>query len=215
MQKNQPMYIFPFLMKISMPLFFCMCVILGPLACAVEADSALMEKGRAQFMMCAACHGKEGEGTAAAPPLAGSEWVAGPVENLIRIQLRGLRGLITVKGRDYDFPAGMAPMAYQNDAQIAAVLTYVRQSFGNSASPVDPSQVAALRSEVGKPQLVVSDLTPLAKAESSSVSPTAPSSPSGKYANLETEEKMPKWLVVAVVVLLAGVGMWLAKSRND
>ncbi len=211
------MRIFFFMIKFSIPLFFGLCLIsAGSLARAAEVDPALMETGRVQFMVCAACHGKEGEGTAAAPPLAGSEWVAGPVENLIRIQLRGLRGPSTVKGRDYDFPAGMAPMAYQNDAQIAAVLTYVRQSFGNSASPVDPSQVAALRSEVGKPQLVVGDLKPFAKAENTAVLPTLPPSPSGKYANLEVEDKMPKWLVVAIVViLLSVVGMWLAKSRND
>ena len=86
------------------------------------------------------------------PPLAGSEWVNGPVSNLIRIQLRGLQGPITVTGKEYNFPGGMAALAYQTDEQIAAVLTYVRNSFGNKAPAVKPEQVAALRSEVGKPQ---------------------------------------------------------------
>ena len=45
-----------------------------------------------------ACHGANGEGTVLAPPLAKSNWVNGPVENLIRIQLRGLQGPITVSG---------------------------------------------------------------------------------------------------------------------
>ena len=42
--------------------------------------------------------------------------------------------------------------------QIAAVLTFVRNSFGNKASAVKPEQVAALRSEVGKPQVTAAEL---------------------------------------------------------
>ncbi|MBM3863246.1 MAG: cytochrome c [Verrucomicrobia bacterium] len=121
-------------------------------------DPAVMEIGKVQFMVCAACHGQEGQGGPIAPPLAGSEWVTGPVSNLIRIQLRGLEGPITVAGKEYNFPAGMAAMAYQTDEQIAAVLTYVRNSFGNQAPAVKPAQVAALRDEVGKPMLKQADL---------------------------------------------------------
>lgn len=180
---------------------------------AAEIDPAVMEKGRVQFMMCVACHGKQGEGTAAAPPLAGSEWVAGPAENLIRIQLRGLRGPITVKGREYDIPGGMTPMAYQDDEKIAAVLTYVRQSFGNNAPPVEPAQVAALRGEVGKPQLTVADLVPHGAAAPAATSP-ATATPSNKYANLDEGEKFPRWVVIGIVLaIIAGVGLWLAKSK--
>ncbi len=121
-------------------------------------DPAVMEIGKAQFLVCGACHGQNGEGTAAGPPLAGSEWVTGPVSNLIIIQLRGLTGPITVKGVDYTFPAGMTPMAYQTDEQIAGALTYIRNSFGNKASAVSADQVKALRGEVGKPQATVEDL---------------------------------------------------------
>ena len=121
-------------------------------------DPAVMEKGKVAFLVCAACHGQNGEGGPIGPPLAGSEWVMGPVSNLIRIQLRGLTGPITVKGTEYNFPGGMAAMAHQSDEDIAAVLTYVRNSFGNKGSAVKPEQVAALRSEVGKPQLTVQDL---------------------------------------------------------
>ena len=122
-------------------------------------DPAVMEIGKVQFMVCAACHGQNGEGGPIAPPLAGSDWVTGPVSNLIRIQLRGLQGPITVSGKQYNFAAPMAALAYQNDEQIAAVLTYIRNSFGNKASAVKPEQVAALRSEVGKPPLTEADLT--------------------------------------------------------
>lgn len=122
-------------------------------------DPAQMEIGKTQFMVCAACHGQNGEGGPIAPPLAGSEWVAGPVSNLIRIQLRGLQGPITVKGKEYNFPGGMAALGYQTDEQIAGVLTYVRNSFGNKASAVKPEQVKALRSELGKPQITAAELT--------------------------------------------------------
>jgi mono/diheme cytochrome c family protein len=122
-------------------------------------DPAVMAVGKVQFMVCAACHGQNGEGGPIAPPLAGSDWVAGPVSNLIRIQLRGLQGPITVSGKSYNFAAPMAALAYQTDEQVAAVLTYVRNSFGNKASAVKPEQVAALRSEVGKPPLTEADLT--------------------------------------------------------
>ena len=122
-------------------------------------DPAAMAVGKAAFMLCAACHGQNGEGGVIAPPLAGSEWVTGPISNLIRIQLRGLQGPITVAGKEYNMPAGMGPLAHQTDDQIAGVLTYVRNSFGNKASGVKPEQVAALRSEVGKPQCKVTELT--------------------------------------------------------
>lgn len=121
-------------------------------------DAAVLEMGKASFLVCSACHGQNGEGGPAGPPLAESEWVTGPVSNLIMIQLRGLTGPITVAGKEYNFPAGMAPMAYQTDEQIAAVLTYVRNNFGNKASAVSPEQVAALRSEVGKPAVTVEEL---------------------------------------------------------
>ncbi|MDX1680837.1 MAG: cytochrome c [Akkermansiaceae bacterium] len=121
-------------------------------------DPAVMELGKAQYMTCAACHGQNGEGGPIGPPLANSEWVTGPVSNLIRIQLRGLKGAITVNGKEYNFAAPMAPLAYQSDEQIAAVLTYIRNSFGNEAAAVKPAQVEALRDEVGKPMLTVEDL---------------------------------------------------------
>lgn len=123
-------------------------------------DPAVMEIGKTQYLVCGACHGQNGEGVeGAGPPLANSEWVTGPISNLIKIQLRGLAGPIEVNGILYDnFVAGMAPMAYQTDEQVAGVLTYIRNSFGNKASAVKPEQVAALRGEVGKPQITVEEL---------------------------------------------------------
>jgi mono/diheme cytochrome c family protein len=127
----------------------------------VPVDPALIEAGKAQYMgggTCFVCHGPTGEGGPIAPTLAGSEWVTGPVSNLIRIQLRGLEGPIQLKGATYTPPAPMAALAHQDDNQIAAVLTYIRNSFGNKASAVLPEQVKMLRSEVGKPALKEADL---------------------------------------------------------
>jgi len=122
-------------------------------------DPAVMEVGKMQFMTCMACHGAEGQGTPnLAPPLAGSDWVLGPVENLIRIQLRGLQGPITVSGTDYNLIAPMVPQAFQTDEQIAAVLTFVRNSWGNKAGPVTAEQVKVFRGEAGLPMLKVADL---------------------------------------------------------
>lgn len=123
-------------------------------------DAALLEAGKAQFMAgtCFVCHGPNGEGGPVGPTLTESEWVTGPVSNLIRIQLRGLQGPIQLKGATYTPLAPMAPLAHQTDEQIAAVLTYIRNSFGNKASAVLPEQVKMLRTEVGKPMLVEADL---------------------------------------------------------
>jgi quinoprotein glucose dehydrogenase len=129
-------------------------------AAASNVDPAVMALGKQQFATCMACHGPNAEGTAIAPPLAKSDWVNGPVENLIRIQLRGLTGPLKVSGKDYVLPVPMPPQAHQTDEQIAAVLTYVRNSFGNSAPAVKPEQVKALRGEAGKPMLTQSDLVP-------------------------------------------------------
>jgi len=127
----------------------------------ITIDKAVMDLGETQFKTaCIACHGPTGAGVPGlAPPLAGSEWVEGPVENLIRIQMRGLTGPIEVAGQLYNLPIPMTPLgALQNDEQMAAVLTYIRNSWGNSASAVTPDQIAPFRSEVGEPMLTVADL---------------------------------------------------------
>jgi quinoprotein glucose dehydrogenase len=169
---------------------------LMPIATGGDATPApaapdLAKVGSQQYLLCGACHGQQGEGTAAAPPLAGSEWVTGPAENLIRIQLRGLTGPIKVKGMEYNFPAGMMAMAYQTDEQIAAVLTHVRSSFGNSAPAVTPAEVAALRSEVGKPQLTAAELI---QPEPLAVSAKSADAKGSKYRNMKTSPGAPLWV---------------------
>ncbi len=109
---------------------------------------------------CASCHQPGGVGMANIfPPLAESEWVNGPVENLIKIQLYGLTGPITVKGKTY----GAVPMqanATMSDQEIADVLSYVRSNMGNNASAVTADMVKKHRDEMkeGAGPLTVADL---------------------------------------------------------
>ena len=87
---------------------------LPEVAADAPVDPAVMKVGEQQYLTCLGCHGPDGNGMPnVGPPLAESEWVNGPVENLIRIQLRGLTGPITVKGTEYTFAAPMVPQAHQ------------------------------------------------------------------------------------------------------
>jgi len=111
---------------------------------------------------CFACHQAGGAGIPNVfPPLAESEWVNGPADNLIRIQLRGLMGPITVKGKKY--ASAMPPNAAMTDEEIATILTYVRSNFGNKAGAITAEMVKKHRGEVGKPMLTVADLIDPAK----------------------------------------------------
>jgi quinoprotein glucose dehydrogenase len=164
-----------------------------------------MKAGKAQFALCQACHGSDGGGVAnVAPPLAASEWINGPPENLIRIQLRGLQGPIKVKGIEYSLM--MPPQAYQSDEQIASVLSYVRNSFGNKAAAITVDQVTALRGEVGKPMLTAGELisppTMAAKpdTESSSGETASVSKTASQKNSLSTNLGLPLW----TLALLAG-----------
>lgn len=97
---------------------------------------------------CITCHQANGEGIPGTyPPLAGSEY-AGAVSPAapIRIVLHGLQGPITVKGTTYNSlmpPFGVGVV--MTDEEVATLLTYVRSSFGNSASAVTAAEVAKER----------------------------------------------------------------------
>jgi mono/diheme cytochrome c family protein len=101
---------------------------------------------------CGICHNPDGMGKPnMAPPLAGSEWVnAKSAKRLIHIPLAGLNGPIEVKGQQMTFPSGMVAIgAALPDADIAAVLTYIRSAWGNKASEVTADDVKAVRAELG------------------------------------------------------------------
>ena len=98
--------------------------------------------------MCFTCHQQNGQGLAGQfPPLAGSDWVLGDKERLIKISMYGLMGEIEVNGVKYNnvmAPPGIPPGSL-TDEQIASVLTYIRNDWGNSASAVSAEEVATVR----------------------------------------------------------------------
>lgn len=122
----------------------------------VVAKADPMKVGAAAYAsQCAACHLANGLGQPGAiPPLAESEWVNGSDERLIRIVLYGLNGPIKVKGSDYNssmpvFGKVAGGGFNWSDDKIAAVLTYVRQSFGNNSPAITGEQVAAIHGKDG------------------------------------------------------------------
>ena len=97
--------------------------------------------------VCITCHQATGQGVPGAfPPLAGSEWVNGDPETMIRIVVAGLGGPVQVKGQPFN--ALMPPPPGLDDEKIAAVLTFVRSHFGNKGSKVEKAQVAAIRAQL-------------------------------------------------------------------
>jgi glucose/arabinose dehydrogenase/mono/diheme cytochrome c family protein len=110
-------------------------------------ESRLFGQGRTIYSMtCAACHQATGSGLqGVAPPLVGVDWVTGPADRSARILLHGLSGPIEVLGETYNL--AMPPFGFMVDDQIAAVLTYIRRSWGHGADPVSPEFVSNLREQ--------------------------------------------------------------------
>lgn len=129
---------------------------------AAAPSTSTVSLGEATYARCATCHQPTGLGLPGVfPPLAGSEWVNGIVDRPIAIVIHGLQGNISVKGATYAnamMPYGTA--APLSDEEIAAVLTYVRSNFGNSASAVTVADVARVRAATAKrtTQLTQADL---------------------------------------------------------
>jgi putative membrane-bound dehydrogenase-like protein len=103
-------------------------------------------------MACLACHQPEGKGLPGVyPPLEGSEWVsATDPSKLIKIVLHGLSGPIKVSGQTYGNQPGAVPMPAMsglNDQQIADVLTFVRETYGQNADPITADEVKEIRTE--------------------------------------------------------------------
>ena len=95
---------------------------------------------------CLSCHQADGSGVPNLnPPLIQNQWVLGPKNVLIELALKGSRGKVEIDGET--FHNSMPPMAHLTDQQIADVITYVRNSFGNKASRVAPAEVKVLRAK--------------------------------------------------------------------
>lgn len=126
---------------------------------AVAEDPAAAQKREGMVVfngVCALCHNEDGAGKpGVAPALAGSDWVNEPgVGRLVRIVLHGLQGPIKINATTEFNQAGAAmPAQYDaiggSDAKLAAVLTYIRTSWGNTGKPVAADEVKAIREAAG------------------------------------------------------------------
>ena len=105
---------------------------------------------------CATCHQADGKGlpNAGFPPLSRTKWAIEDPERLIKLTLKGLNGEMEVQGKTYD--GAMIPFeGLLTDREVAGVLTYVRNSFGNQASVIKSEDVKKIRDEMkGKPDLL-------------------------------------------------------------
>ena len=106
-----------------------------------------MVLGKEVFGSCMQCHQESGVGVPGSyPPLVGSEYVLGDTRRLAAILLNGLTGEFVVKGQTYN--SEMPTWAVRDDEEIAAVLTYIRATWGNKAAPVSKEFVASVRQEI-------------------------------------------------------------------
>lgn len=104
-----------------------------------------INKGEALYSTnCAACHQPTGKGLPGAfPPLAESDYFADDPIKAVKAVINGLSGPITVNGVEYN--SVMPNLAYMSDSDVADVVTFVLNSFGNKGGAVDAAQVTAAR----------------------------------------------------------------------
>ena len=123
----------------------------------LKAPAHLNAEAKAQFLAgqkiyfreghCVTCHQPNGKGLDPAfPSIEKSPWVSGDSDRLIKLALYGLMGPLEINGKKYDGQVPMTPFGGMlKDDEMAAVLTFVRNSFGNQADPIKPAQVKAIR----------------------------------------------------------------------
>ena len=122
---------------------FALCFLAAAAVAAPDADS--MKRGQAVYSRtCIACHQPTGMGLPPVfPPLAGSEWVSKDASIAVRNIVNGMQGPVTVKGVTYN--SMMPPVAGLSDKDIADVVTYVNNSFGNTGAIVTEAEVTAIK----------------------------------------------------------------------
>ncbi len=106
--------------------------------------------GRQHYLStCSGCHGTDGSGLQRfGPPLAGSEWVTGDERRLALIILHGIEGPLSVQGKRYDEPEILPVMpahSTMDDGAITAILTYIRNEWGNHAGAMNRRTVGSTR----------------------------------------------------------------------
>ncbi len=99
---------------------------------------------------CSTCHQPDGKGLAGVfPPLAGSDWLMADADRSVGAVLNGLSGPVTVNGQAYN--SVMPPMSQLNDDEVAHILTYVRNAWGNKGDAIRPADVTRVRATTKRP----------------------------------------------------------------
>ena len=115
------------------------------------SKDAQIQAGKQLYLgTCSTCHQPEGQGLASAfPPLAKSDYLMADKKRSVEALLNGLKGKVTVNGKEYD--SVMPPMSHMADDDLANILTFVRNSWGNTGDPVSPKEVADVRAGTKRP----------------------------------------------------------------
>ena len=114
---------------------------------SIEVNKSLLAGKAVYDNYCLPCHMSNGKGAPGMnPPLTGTEFVLGDKERLIKIVLQGLSEPIEIEGEIYQNV--MASHSFLSDQQVADVLSFVRQSFGNNASEIKANEVSDVRSSL-------------------------------------------------------------------
>lgn len=112
----------------------------GPLP--KPALAAFSSRGAKVYSKCNGCHGADGKGDGANyPSLAGSDWVVGDTQTLAMVILNGLQGP-TSTGKVYGAGIMPAQATGMTADDLAGIMTYVRNSFGNSTGDVITTEMA-------------------------------------------------------------------------
>lgn len=181
-----------------------------------EELAEFIEYGREKFnSVCSECHGFNGEGAEnRAPPLAGSEWVHGNGRMLASLVLNGVQGPISVAGVVYTDSPGRGEVQVESemvgfktneavtDRDLAAILTYIRSSWGNAAPPIDEEVIVRVRQETaGRDGSFTAAQLQLIQPDEGEVLAEAPELPKRGIVS-------PGWLdrpMLGLVVMLVGV----------
>jgi mono/diheme cytochrome c family protein len=111
-----------------------------------DIQKSIAEGKKVFSKYCISCHQADGGGVPYLnPPLIKTSYVLGNKDSLIHIILHGLNQNIEIEDQVFSNP--MPALNILKDQEIADVLTYVRNSFGNKASAVTPAEVKSMRSK--------------------------------------------------------------------
>jgi mono/diheme cytochrome c family protein len=136
------------MMKISMTVAVMPAILFFSVSASAQDNFASsMERGKKVYeATCLPCHQANGSGVPNLnPPLKQTKWVLGDKPTLIRVLLNGMDEEIEIDGAYFENT--MPAQSALNDEQIADVLTYVRNSFGNKAAAITPAEVKKVRAK--------------------------------------------------------------------